>query len=384
MTDAKQVTFKGIIEEAPDKRRPLVLFTGGVDSTLMLHQLLLTSNVDIMYVNGHQGDPKYDKEQLARGSILKEIEGFGLPYKVQRLYHFELKGNWELLHDHTHQAVLRRDTFHRNVVLPQALHWMFAAMSTMDPQEHSGVHMGYLSGDSIMSRYTELKSTWEWLCLLILKESIPLVLSLAEYNKVDVLDRIDPRLYRHTWSCEGQTEEPCGRCTPCVTRIGAIAAWEAKHQDSYAEYHQRQLGQIALTKAEPKDISHIVELPTEPIEIHSQGETTMTTSFRDAYKKVQAIDNDNANYAILTGTIEKSVNTPEFLREKRQGVYPNVYWEITVGPAMVISKSVQDRIKEEYMKNGWAAVIFQERPDNEGTDIRLFAPEDEVRELIHV
>jgi 7-cyano-7-deazaguanine synthase in queuosine biosynthesis len=187
------------------KKRPLLLFSGGLDSTCMLGQQLEYGDVDTLYVRGPQGRQKAAAELRARKHIFEwfaknsehqvrtdyvvDLEKFGLPIGYR---------------------------------YGQALAWFTAAMNTCDSLEHSKVMIGYGQGDQIIPMLGHLSAAWDALAVVVKEKAVGLHFPVMELSKLEMLKQMPTDLYELTWVCEypDTSGQPCLRCLTCITRAG--------------------------------------------------------------------------------------------------------------------------------------------------------------------
>lgn len=192
-------------------KRPLILFSGGYDSTYLLQETLKEGDCDILSVKCGQSQLKNIQEELARKEILSVIEQCDFRGRVRGIYDFEV-------------PLLKDASF------SQAAPWMVGALWELDTKFHNEVRIGYVLGDQISAFLEDLKIAWKHL----LKFSkwgyeIPLTFPLYSVSKKDVYTRLDPRLAKHVWFCEipevfdGKVRR-CGQCGPCVTHENTLHA----------------------------------------------------------------------------------------------------------------------------------------------------------------
>lgn len=192
----------------PIERAPLLLFSGGLDSTYLLYDLLQRSPVDVLYCDGGQHPLKILAERIARKKIIEAIEALGAPFKVRNQYtadRFSLSQN-------------------PSVLFQQPPAWIFGALSQIEADKHSSLEVGYVSGDCALTYRHEMTRAWEALNEMCLSEKIPLRMPLMRHTKGEVLSALPSELRALVWVCEtpqleegGESPnvEPCGHCLPC-------------------------------------------------------------------------------------------------------------------------------------------------------------------------
>lgn len=210
-----------------DKKRPLILLSGGIDSTY-LAQLAVSEHTgfDRLYIEGGQGLAKIDAESRAITKIVeildKKLEtwtGSDLNYCRAYSVPFGFPG-FDLRTLNT-------------LGFSQAMMWFFGAMMAVDGNRHSSVQIGYITGDQIAPAINHLKETWKTIWSIFKhpdQKFVPLEFPLIDNyrTKMYVLDNISEDLYEQTWVCELPIVRfqdfkkhllECGKCAGCVNRI---------------------------------------------------------------------------------------------------------------------------------------------------------------------
>jgi 7-cyano-7-deazaguanine synthase in queuosine biosynthesis len=228
------------------QKRPLVLFSGGMDSTYLIQWYLENGmDVDTLYVHASQNPDKCIKEMDARIKLFQlftelyntrqdwvVIDGVTQSGKNARLT--------DVIKDYEHnldeQFVLAVD-----YSAVQPVSWLMAALIKFNHKEHSELAIGYLLGDQMPAFREEMLAAWSNLWVLLHgrnKEIPPLRFPLLDgaLTKYDVLKRINKHLAAWTWVCErpatrtdddtlsvSQSIFACGRCNPCRLQAHTIA-----------------------------------------------------------------------------------------------------------------------------------------------------------------
>lgn len=198
------------------KKIPLVLFSGGLDSTFMLWRYLQKSAVDVLYINGGQGDMKMHKENTARSDILNALlshDPVRTPHKVDK-------------------KLQPRNTVNfgsSTMQFKQTPAWLMGALEVVDPSRHSCVAIGNVMGDEMWGWSENIIGAWDHLCQLSHDVKVPLEFPLKCWSKFRILKHLPPSLYKNIWYCEMpkmvDKEDldglkkivPCGSCGACVT-----------------------------------------------------------------------------------------------------------------------------------------------------------------------
>lgn len=212
---------------------PLVLFSGGLDSTVMLWKYLQTTPVDVLYADGGQHPLKIEKELECRKRTIEFLNRV-MPYKVQ--------------------TDLRTDNNVSFASGPgnkysQPMAWMVAALSVLDPTRHKSLSVGYVGDDGGFLRYIpNLYSAWENMQILSkVGEPVPLVFPVVDNRKVDLLGAMPTELLDSIWVCEMPNSEDgvvraCKKCTPC--KLGASVLHQFEQENGYSIYSKRLVKQL--------------------------------------------------------------------------------------------------------------------------------------------
>jgi len=244
-----------------EKKVPLMLFSGGLDSTYMLQTYLEKGDVEVLYVKGSQGPDKIAKELAARRKIIKALE--------------KKTGN-HVLRDHKVELghLFGGDMPDRGFL--QAPMWIIGALQVSDHTRHSELAIGYVAGDQIACHIPYIANTWDNIQMFAKQGSIPVVFPLKVERKVDILHQIDVRAVQHVWVCEipewwrdgkklhwddgaGGTLKSCGKCAACITSAGTFHMYQKKYGAPYSHHFIEKMRNIKR-----KDESEELLLIEEP------------------------------------------------------------------------------------------------------------------------
>lgn len=212
---------------------PLILFSGGNDSTCLLNLALVHSHVYTLYVDASQHEDKIEMELRARAAIFKQL-------KQDAEHH--------VLADYGVRELQQLNGFHGwRMELRQVLPWLIAALYTVDPEKMSEVQIGYLLDDDIAYKIEVIQRAWKNLWELVFKEPlVPIRFPFIEnrFTKADVLKNLPASLSNKTWVCEMPKRarklfKPCGFCDPCLT----VFTTKLK-QKMLDEHNNKQLNKI--------------------------------------------------------------------------------------------------------------------------------------------
>lgn len=210
------------------KKRPLLFFTGGMDSTALLYDRLKNhGNVDVMYASVNQHPIKAYAEKEAREKIITAIEAVTDHRVIQRL-EMPVIGKA----DDVQNSTL---TIHGGIGTQQ-MALLLAAVWVFDTAVHSSVEMGIVMGDSSVQIVPDLSAAWRHLlrickngCLEMKDQVPPMDFPILTWTKEMVYRSLPDHIRGLTWTCElprwitGQGVQACGQCTPCITKAAMLA-----------------------------------------------------------------------------------------------------------------------------------------------------------------
>lgn len=232
-------------------KKPLLVFSGGLDSSFMLWKALEQGDVYTCYIKATQCQDKIPMELAARKKIIKFFE--------EKTGHYVLSdtivdlGNYiNVKETVAHDGSLIKNW---NNVVPdhsfgQAPLWQFGMQFATDGHKHSKVCMGVVMGDQIAMHIGDLLSAWHHTSAFSRVVQVPLEFPLMYHSK-DMILRVMPKeIIPDLWICElpvaagddqpdGARFVPCERCTACETMAKTVFIWERRHnrtlKDAIAE-----------------------------------------------------------------------------------------------------------------------------------------------------
>lgn len=225
------------------KRIPLILWSGGLDSTYLLYRELLTTDVDtleVTFLNTY--DHHREAEGAARDSIVKYL---GELHEAGILLG-KIRTRQQLTFEYPFAAQ------YKGIMLSHAGQqpaWLFCAFMNHDPRIHSDVFHGAVLGDTISMLAPEMIKTWDAFVSIV-----PATTQHRYYDRLPKSNLVFPLLYgcigkelvwngfsfeldvlekwnrvrKLTWSCykpghisnddpdyNGVNYLPCGECDSC-------------------------------------------------------------------------------------------------------------------------------------------------------------------------
>jgi hypothetical protein len=226
-----------------DPSIPLVLYSGGMDSTLMLYTELLKGSADTLYVENNGTSGRSFMERRAREKAMdwflsdhgKDLKGRVLQDKVINL-------NETLVQVKGYKMV-------------QPLAWLIAGLMAFDKNRHSELQIGYILGDAAPVKSAELEAFWRNAYALMHwcmpQNAPPVRFPLLEkgFDKGTVLSHLPLELADKIWVCELPQKKDdgsyhyCKVCTSCRTHLHALYDYKHQHQWDYGAWvlHNRRI-----------------------------------------------------------------------------------------------------------------------------------------------
>lgn len=214
---------------------PLVLFSGGLDSTYLVSCLLQNGPVDVLYVNGGQCPEKIKKELEARDKLIK---------LMNEIYPHKIQGQYEVL-----EPIYRHTGEDKKWTQPNT--WMQGAYRVLKPDRHSCVKLAYVRDDGAFFGYHLPKMEQQWKAMLELGyigKHVPLEFPMLNNSKLEVLEWIDKRLLEHIWVCEMPVDgKACNKCCPCNLINATLREYKHKHGETVWRTAKRAIREFEKT-----------------------------------------------------------------------------------------------------------------------------------------
>jgi 7-cyano-7-deazaguanine synthase in queuosine biosynthesis len=194
------------------KKEPLIVFSGGWDSTLLLHQALQEGDCAVISFEHGYRLPSREAEALARNKILDWVEKNSNMYRGKVIEH--IKSDKETT-----------GTIDPNSLsLAQLYGHITSLFADKQAIEYETIRLGLLRSDSSSRVHHLLRGHWQqmWDIFRDGNFDVPkLVLPLEHWNKVNVIEALPDGLAELVWSCNSpnlidQTDwAACGVCNSC-------------------------------------------------------------------------------------------------------------------------------------------------------------------------
>ena len=186
-----------------ERKLTLVLLSGGADSTMLAYQLLQTSPIDILYIEGNQGPDKIAAEKAA---VVKIVAWLNANCNFKIRYNDCATSTINPIGEYT---------------FGQVAGWLFGALFNSRISVRESVNMSYICGDQFAYHAKTLAEIWDKLFEISQRTKVPLQFPLIMYDKVDIYKGLPPDLLKLIWVCElpaftkaGKAKH-CGKCPAC-------------------------------------------------------------------------------------------------------------------------------------------------------------------------
>lgn len=210
-------------------KSPLVVLSGGFDSTAVLHRALgMYEKVSVISMQLSGQPAKSARESKALDAILSAVDE---------------------IHGADPQAYGRISSYFRVPVhgtkhgqcstpLPQSTIWLSTAVTFLTPGIHE-VHMGYVHGDDQAMLFPHMEKAWDSMldACGVIGSHPKLVAPFLWVSKEDMIIRghLPSYIGHSTWCESTRDEDDCGLCSSCMRMMKAINTWKFMYPDSFNE-----------------------------------------------------------------------------------------------------------------------------------------------------
>jgi len=186
-------------------KRPLVLWSGGTDSTCLVIDLLKEGDIDVLYIDiaNNVIPQRHEKKAITKLKCL--ILDANLPGKIISEYKF----------GYSTISVTKQ-------IYAQPALWINAAAYIADTDIHSSVNLGYVRADDAWYYRTEIMNLYTAMNDLVSEgKEVPLEFPLKWDSKTMLIERLKKFVYfkqvmRLIYWCEKGTKIQCGECRSCL------------------------------------------------------------------------------------------------------------------------------------------------------------------------
>lgn len=198
-------------EQAQIIKRPLVLWSGGLDSTALVIDLLYKGDIDVMYVDLDNNKILQRHEKKAIKKLKRIIEDANPPGEIINEHSFG--------YDYIEPS--------KSVYAQPAL-WITAAAFIADVRHHTSVNIAYIKHDDAWHYKTEIINTYNAMNVLICDgNTVPLEFLFEWSTKQNIVDNLKDFVYykqimQTIRYCEANSKEQCGKCHSCVRHTSEI------------------------------------------------------------------------------------------------------------------------------------------------------------------
>ncbi len=224
------------------ERLPLVLFSGGLDSTYQLYKLLQESDCDVLYIDGGQGDDKVNAEWEARQHILTYLNK-NSPNMIRNQYRTKISL------EYTVNSGIKQFNVGLDTKFAQPANWLHGALLVSNAKIHDSLYIAYVAGDQMLAHLSHVESAWHFLQMFTKdSEPIPVTFSLKYHKKREIIAKLPPALITLTWCCELPVKKildqatleskytPCCQCSACLNQIEAFTTTEYKTYEGLLDW----------------------------------------------------------------------------------------------------------------------------------------------------
>jgi hypothetical protein len=247
---------------------PLLVFSGGMDSSYMLWKQLEQGDVHTCYIKATQSQDKIPMELAARKKIIEFFEkktgnkvltdtvvDLGNCFEATRISHVGYTTRW--------------NNKVPDLAFGQAHVWLFGMQFAADGEYHSKICLGNVMGDQIAVHLGDLSRAWEHTSAFTRKEPVPMEFPLMYVTKDIILNSLPLEIIPELWICElprvlstGKTIA-CDDCPACETMAKTVFIWERRKERSLQDAIKERLAYLenSKTHAEEHDVerSHNAE-----------------------------------------------------------------------------------------------------------------------------
>lgn len=219
---------------------PLIVFSGGMDSSLMLWHALKQGDVHTCYFKGSQHPEKAELELIARQKVIEYFTKLtGNKVISDTIVDFqEIEIETKSLYSTDSQT-----NYVPNRTWGQAHLWLFGLLYVSDGNKHSKVCIGNLIDDDITMHFENMMKTWEHVQKFTKFISIPLEFPLQHWNKEQVISNLPRDIISSLWVCEmpvvgdeTHIRKACGDCMACRTLLKSMWMWEHLNGRNFRKY----------------------------------------------------------------------------------------------------------------------------------------------------
>lgn len=224
--------------------RPLVLFSGGLDSTVLLFTALLNNaSVSVLCCNLKGQDGKNKIEKQARERI------FDLIHRLREKY----PGRYGDI-SYIDEVEISGTIYNNKARLPQKVGFLAQALVCMTDKT-TEIQIGVVSGDSDSSHVDKYRNLWKAMQdASLVKEPIslefPFLYTLKEELLRSMVENVPggaQALKLISWCEDPHRDKPCGRCASCTTMAKTYGYIKEYNPSLFAKFkNQRQINQFLL------------------------------------------------------------------------------------------------------------------------------------------
>lgn len=266
-----------------------ILFSGGLDSTYMLHKALKENYkyIQLHYLTIENNHNKVQYEIKQAEQIVQKFKDLH-PYV---LISFHTRARFSL-------------PANGNVHFPQIPVWITGLLYSID--NNADVWIGYCMGDQAISHLEDIKKVWRSYSSLQESKS-KLVFPLSKIPKEVMMRELPNNIFQLTYFCENPSESEnentfvdCGSCASCKRAI---------YEGTFYVYNRNS--HLAEIRSEPFT-EHYTELSQNTVEMFPRKEKTKTHTDWLSHLSNKPIELNRPTSLKEVHSVQKHINNVSF------------------------------------------------------------------------
>lgn len=231
------------------EKHPLIVLSGGMDSTYMLWKALEKGDVHTCYIKASQHPNKIPVELEARMNVIEYFTKLTgnkvLTDTIVDLPTIRWQESRKRFPNDGFEWVDSGDNIVKDHTWAQAPLWLFGLLFVADGRIHSSVNVGNVMGDGISSHLGDMKLAWQHTVMYCKANFVSLEFPLRYVDKSMIMNTLPLDVFTKLWVCElprideHDITQPCGQCPACTTMLKYIWEWEYNTKLNFKETVER-------------------------------------------------------------------------------------------------------------------------------------------------
>lgn len=256
--------------------KPLLVFSGGMDSSYMLWKELEKGDVYTCYIKATQCQDKIPMELAARKKIIKFFEKktgnkviSDTIVDLGKMFQATERNRWGSVCGQWNNNIPDHQ-------FSQALVWPFALQFATDGRKHSKVCLGYVMGDQFTMHLGDMRMAWIHTSNYARNHQVPMEFPLMYDTKDRILNELPFEIIPDLWICElpkavgeevREAANPlekersgeeqfvaCEKCPACETWAKTVFIWERRKKLNLQDCIKERLAILANESREVTDV----------------------------------------------------------------------------------------------------------------------------------